>query len=64
MTFVKGDGYALIGNPDFLDGFSTDHEYFCIRDDLFDRILATEQYSDMSEKQTGYSDVLTQINFI
>ena len=35
----KGDGYALIGNPDHLDGSSTDHEYFCIHDDLFDRIL-------------------------
>ena len=26
--FVKGDGYALIGNPYHPDGSSTDHEYF------------------------------------
>ena len=43
IRFVQGDGYALIGNPDHPDGSSTDHEYFCIRDDLFDRILATDQ---------------------
>ena len=46
IHFLKGDGYALIGNPDFPDESSTDHEYFCIHDDLFDRILATEQDSD------------------
>ena len=34
IHFVKGDGYALIGNPDFPDGSSTDHEYFCIHDDF------------------------------
>ena len=28
MNFVKGEGYDLIGNPDFPDGSSTDHEYF------------------------------------
>ena len=39
IHFVKGDGYALIGNPDHPDGSSTDPEYFCIYDDLFDRIL-------------------------
>ena len=39
MYFVKGDGYALIGNPDHSDGSSTDHKYFCIHEDLFDRIL-------------------------
>ena len=26
IHFVKVDGYALIGNPDFPDGSSTDHE--------------------------------------
>ena len=36
MHFVKGEGYALIGNPDFPDSSSTDHEYFCIHEDLFD----------------------------
>ena len=47
INFVKGDGYALIGNPDHPDGTSTDHEYFCIHDGLFDRILETEQDSDI-----------------
>ena len=48
IHFVKGYGYALIGNPDFPDGSSTDHEYFCIHGDLFDRILATEQDYDIT----------------
>ena len=34
MHFVKGEGYALIGNPDFPDGSSTVHEYFCIHEDF------------------------------
>ena len=42
IHFVKGDGYALIGNPDHPDGSSTDYEYFCIHEDLFDRILETD----------------------
>ena len=45
IHFVKGDGYALIGNPNFPDGSSTYHEYFCIHDNLFDIILSTEQDS-------------------
>ena len=48
MLFLKGEGYALIGNPYFPDGSSTDHEYFRIHEDLFDRILATDQDSDIS----------------
>ena len=47
LQFVKGDGYALIGNPYHLDGNSTDHEYFCIHDDLFDRTLEIDQNSDI-----------------
>ena len=39
IQFVKGDEYELIGNPDHRAGTSTDHEYFCIQDDLFDIIL-------------------------
>ena len=42
IHFVKGYGYALIGNPDHPFGTSTDHEYLCIHDNLFDRILETE----------------------
>ena len=38
-NFVKVDKYALIGNPYHSDGTSTDHEYYCIHDDLFDKIL-------------------------
>ena len=35
IRFVKGYGYALIGNPYHPDGTSIDHEYFCIHYDLF-----------------------------
>ena len=59
IIFVKGDGYALIGNPDHPDGSSTDHKHFFIRDDLFDRILETEQDSDITlnviHKETSLS---------
>ena len=47
IHFLKGEGYALIGNPDHPDGTSTDHEYYCIHDNLFDRILGTDQTSDI-----------------
>ena len=47
INFVKGYIYALIGNPDHPDGPSTDNEYFCIHDDLFNRISETEQNSDI-----------------
>ena len=47
INFIKGDGYALIGNPDHTYGTSTEHEYFCIHDDLFGRILETDQNSDI-----------------
>ena len=43
IKFVKGDGYALIGNPDQPDGASIYLEYFCIYDDLFDRISETDR---------------------
>ena len=61
IHFLKGDGYALIGNPDHLDGSSADHEYFCIRDDLFERILETDQDSDITlkviHKETSLSSI-------
>ena len=47
IHLVKGYEFALIGNPDDPDGNSTDHEYFFIHDDLFDRILETDQNSDI-----------------
>ena len=39
IRFVKGYGYALIGNTDHTYGTLTDHEYFFIRDDLFEIFL-------------------------
>ena len=50
INFIKGDGYALIGNPDHPYGTSTDHEYSCIHDDLFDIILETDKISDITLK--------------
>ena len=50
IHFVKGDGYALIGNPYHPDISSTDHEYFYIHDDLFYRILETDQDSDITKR--------------
>ena len=47
IHFVKGDGYALFGKPDYPDVTSTDHEYFFIHDDLFDKILENDQNSDI-----------------
>ena len=47
IHFVKGNVYALIGNPDHPDGNSTYHEYFCIHDYFFDIILETDQNSDI-----------------
>ena len=60
--FLKGDGYALIGNPDFPDGSSTDHEYSCINEDLFDRILATEQDYDITLNVIHRDTSLPSIN--
>ena len=66
INFVKGDGYALIGNPYHPDGSSTDHKYFCIHDDLFDRILETDQDSDITlkviHKETSLSSIKVKIS--
>ena len=62
MHFVKGEGYALIDNPDFPDGSSTDHDYFCIHEDLFDIILATDQDSDISLNLIHRETSLPSIN--
>ena len=43
LHFVKKCEYYLVGNPDNPDGASTDHAYFLIHDDLFDRILEIGQ---------------------
>ena len=42
IHFVKGDVYDLIVNLDHPDVTSTDHEYFYIHDDLFNRNLETD----------------------
>ena len=34
----KNSGWKLIGDPEEPDRYLLDHEYFCIHDDLFDRI--------------------------
>ena len=47
IHFGNKHGYNLIGNPDHPDGTSTDHEYFIIHDDLFERILETNKNSDI-----------------
>ena len=39
--------FASIGDPDNPYGTSTDHEYFFIHVDLFDRFLETDQNSDI-----------------
>ena len=62
INFVKGDRYALIGNSDFPYGSSTDHEYFCIHDYLFGRILETEQDSDITLNVVYRETSLSSIN--
>ena len=62
IHFLKGDGYALISNPDHPDGNSTDHEYFCIRDDLFHRILETDQNYDITLKVVHKYPPFSSIN--
>ena len=36
--FDKMDGWNLIGIPEKEDGTLSDHEYFCIHDNIFDKI--------------------------
>ena len=62
IHFVKRDGYSLIGNPDHPDGSSTDHEYICIQDDCFDRILETDQDSDITSKVIQKETSISSIN--
>ena len=63
IHFVQGNVYALIGKPDHPDFSSTDHEYFCIHDNLFDRILETDQDSDITLKVIIEVTSLSSINF-
>ena len=50
IHFLKGNGYALMGNPDHPDGISTDNKKIRIHDGLIDRILETDQNSDITLK--------------
>ena len=43
LQFDKTDGWTWIGIPEKEDGTLSDHEYFLIHDDLFDRIQSTHQ---------------------
>ena len=45
LEFNKTDGWHLIRIPDKEYGTLSDHEYFCIHADLFDRIQSTHQYN-------------------
>ena len=38
FEFNKNIGWTLVGIPEKTDGILSDHGYFCIHDDLFDRI--------------------------
>ena len=62
IHFVKGYGYALIGNPYHPYGTSTYHEYFCMHDDLFDRILETDQNYDIILKVIHKEPTFSSIN--
>ena len=43
LEFNKNYGWNLIGTPEKSDGNFSDHEYFCIHDDLFGRIQSNNQ---------------------
>ena len=62
IHFVKGDGYTLIGNPDYPYGTSTHHEYFCIHDDLCGIILENEQNYDITLKAVHKELSFSSIN--
>ena len=62
IYFVNKYESSLIGNPDHIDGTSTDHEYFLIHDDLFDRILSSNHNTDMTLKFIPKDALLTSIN--
>ena len=43
LEFDKNSWWTLTGISEKPDGNLPDHEYFCIHDDLFDRIKSTHQ---------------------
>ena len=62
IYFVKGNLYALIGNQYHPDGTSSDNEYFFIHDDLFKRILETDQNPYIALKVIHKDVSLSSIN--
>ena len=62
IHFVKGYGYALIGKQYNPEGTSTDHEYPCIHDDLFERILEIDRNSDIILKVIHKEPPFSSIN--
>ena len=62
IRFVKGYIYDLMGNPYHPNGNSTYREYFCIHDDLFDRILETDQNFDITLKVIHKEPSFSSIN--
>ena len=50
LEFDKNYGWTLIGIPPNPDGYLPDHEYFCIHDDIFDRIQSIHQNNNISLK--------------
>ena len=49
-------------NLDHPDGSSSDHEYLCIHNDFFDRILETDQDSDIKLNVIHIETSLSSIN--
>ena len=62
IFFVNKYAYDLIGNPDHPYGNVTDPEYYIICDDLFERILETEQNYDIVLKVISKDVVFPLIN--
>ena len=62
VNFVKEDVYDLISIPDYPDGTSTYHEYFCIHDDLFNRIIETGHNYDITLKVIHKEPSFSSIN--
>ena len=62
IHFVKGDIFALIGKPYHPYGTLIDHEYCCIHDDLFERILETDQNSNITLKMIHKEPSFSSIN--
>ena len=69
LEFDITDGWTLIGITDKEDGTLSDHEYFCIHDDLFDRIKSTHQdqnflwkfsYNEITEDESQSEAIETQ----